>query len=99
MIVRLTELVINDTPIKFSPFPFEIPDLEVSWDGGYDHVERLIEGESFPDEIIEQISDPENIKSFDFDYDFEVTITCPAGDLVINHPGLTGDLRVQLTVD
>ena len=76
MIVRLTKLTIDETPIKFSPFAVEIPDMEIGWDGGYDHIERMIEGEEFPDEIIDQIPDPENLKSFEFDYDHEVTITC-----------------------
>ena len=76
MIVRLTELVINETPIKFSPFALEIPDREVSWNGGHDYMEMMIESETLPDEIVDQISDPENIKSLEFDYDFEVTITC-----------------------
>ena len=76
MIVRLTKLTIDETPIKFSPFAVEIPDMEIGWDGGYDHIERMIEGDEFPDEIIDQIPDPENFKSFEFDYDHEVTITC-----------------------
>ena len=76
MIVRLTELIIDKTPINFSPFVLEIPDREVSWDGGHDHVAGMIEGGELPDEIIEQIPAPKNIKSFEFDYDFEVTITC-----------------------
>ena len=76
MIVRLTKLTIDETPIKFSPFAIEIPDMEIGWDGGHDHIERMIEGEEFPDEIIDQIPDPENLKSFEFDYDHEVTITC-----------------------
>ena len=50
--------------------------MEIGWDGGYDHIERMIEGDEFPDEIIDQIPDPENFKSFEFDYDHEVTITC-----------------------
>ena len=78
MIVRITGISIDDSPLSFEPYLTEIPDMEIGWDGGHDHIERMIEGEEFPDEIIDQIPDPENFKSFEFefDYDHEVTITC-----------------------
>ena len=57
--------------------------MEIGWDGGHDHIERMIfketpSGMIIPGlpEIIDQIPDPENFESFEFDYDHEVTITC-----------------------
>ena len=73
MIVRLTELVIDQTKINFTPFVMEIPDREIGWDGGYDHMEERLWDESFPEEVIQQL--PENYNEFEFDYDFEYAIT------------------------
>ena len=74
MIIRLTELIFDEKPITFRPFLMELPAREVGWDGGRDHVEGLIEGECFPDEVINQI--PNDYREFSFDYDFEYSITC-----------------------
>ena len=74
MIIRLTQLSFDKNPIMFRPFVMELPAREVGWDGGHDHVERLIEGECFPDEVINQI--PNDYKEFTFDYDFEYSVTC-----------------------
>ena len=75
MIIRLTELVIDETYIKFSPFALEIPDNEWDWDYGREHMEGLIaEKDCFPDEVINQI--PDHYEKFSFDYDLEYTITC-----------------------
>ena len=74
MIVRLTELVIDQTKINFTPFVMEIPDREIGWDGGYDYMEAKLEDESYPEEVIQQL--PEECSDFEFDYDFEYAITC-----------------------
>ena len=74
MIIRLTELVIDQTPIKFTPFVMEIPDREIGWDGGRDYMENQLMDESFTEELIQQL--PEEFSDFEFDYDFNYEISC-----------------------
>ena len=75
MIIRLTELTIDNKHLAFSPFVVEIPDMEVGWDHGRDYMESLIaEKDAFPDDVIDQI--PDHYEEFTFDYDFEYTINC-----------------------
>ena len=76
MIVRLTKMVVNNIPLKFSPFAVEIPDMEIGWDGGYYYMENQIKT-LFNDELWDLDIDPEtDVQTFEFDYDHEVTITC-----------------------
>jgi hypothetical protein len=73
MIVRITKLVLDNTPIKFSPFVMDIPDVEIGWDRGYDYMENLID-----DLFNEQMCDQgiTEYKEFEFAYDFDYEIIC-----------------------
>jgi len=73
MIVRITKLVLDNTPIRFDPFVMDIPDIEIGWDQGHDYMENLID-----DLFNEQMCDQgiTEYKEFEFDYDFDYEIIC-----------------------
>ena len=66
MIIKLTELVFDQTPIHFDPFEIEIPDMEITWDGGIDYLEEQIELEALPIEVLNQI--PGEYEKLNYDY-------------------------------
>ena len=73
MIVRITKMVLDNTPLRFDPFVMDIPDMEIGWDRGYDYMENLID-----DLFNEQMCDQgiTEYKVFEFDYDFDYEIVC-----------------------
>ena len=63
MIVRITGISIDDSPLSFEPFLTEIPDMEISWDSGHDFMENFVCDQ---DDFLDQF-DPDNYKKFSFD--------------------------------
>ena len=42
MIVRITGISIDDYPLTMKPFLTEIPNREIGWDQGHDHMEMYV---------------------------------------------------------
>ena len=65
MIVRITGISIDDSLLTMKPFLTEIPDREIGWDLGHDHMEMYVCDE---DEFLDQF-DPDNYEKFSFDFE------------------------------
>ena len=63
MIVRITGISIDDSPLSFEPFLTEIADMEIGWDSGHDFMENFVCDQ---DEFLDQF-DPDNYRKFSFD--------------------------------
>ena len=65
MIVRITGISIDDSPLTMKPFLTEIPDREIGWDLGHDHMEMYVCNQ---DDFLDQF-DPNNYTKFSFDFE------------------------------
>ena len=66
MIVRVTGISIDDSPLTMKPFLTEIPDREIGWDRGHDHMESYVCDQ---DEFLDQF-DPDGYEKFSFDFEY-----------------------------
>ena len=65
MIVRITGISIDDSLLTMKPFLTEIPDREIGWDLGHDHMEMYVCNQ---DDFLDQF-DPNNYAKFSFDFE------------------------------
>ncbi len=74
MIVRITGISIDDSPLSFEPFLTEIHDREMGWDRGHEYMETFV---CEHDDFLVQFNS-QDYKKFSYDYDLvELSeITC-----------------------
>tara|TARA_B100000674_G_scaffold256318_2_gene211329 strand:+ start:692 stop:928 length:237 start_codon:yes stop_codon:yes gene_type:complete len=65
MIVRITGISIDDSPLDVKPFLTEIPDREIGWDRGHDYMETYVCDQ---DDFLDQFN-PDKYKKFSFDFE------------------------------
>ena len=65
MIVRITGISIDDSPLSFEPFLTEIPDREVGWDRGHEYMETFVCDQ---DDFLVQFNS-QKYNKFSYDYD------------------------------
>ena len=65
MIVRITGISIDDSPLDMKPFLTEIPDREIGWDRGHDYMETYVCDQ---DDYLDQFN-PDKYKKFSFDFE------------------------------